>query len=132
MLTFDELLQRLCALIPRPGTHRVHYHGILAPAARHRSTVVPVPDEAPRVGPADDAVIGVDDESPTRARRATVRKLLWAELLQRVFGLDALKCPKCNGRMRVIATIIEAKVVRAILDSLKLESAPPAVSPRRQ
>jgi len=31
-LTFDEL-QRLCALVPRPGTHRVHYHGILAPAS---------------------------------------------------------------------------------------------------
>ena len=33
--------------------------------------------------------------------------------------------------MRVIATIVEAKVVKAILDALGLESAPPAVRPLR-
>ena len=56
VLTFDELLQRLCALVPRPRTHRVHYHGVLAPAARHRSKVVPSPEqeESESVAP-DDA-----------------------------------------------------------------------------
>jgi len=43
VLTFDELLQRLCALVPRPRTHRVRFHGILAPAAKHRADVVPEP-----------------------------------------------------------------------------------------
>ena len=66
-----------------------------------------------------------------RPCRRTVRRLLWAELLQRVFAVDALRCPRCDGRMRVIATIIEAKVVKAILDALGLESAPPAVRPSR-
>ena len=99
-LTFDELLQRLCALVPRPGTHRVHYHGILAPAARHRSKVVPEPDvePCPELTESDDtALLGFDDDSPLRKRRKTVRKLLWAELLQRVFDLEVLKCPSCGG-----------------------------------
>jgi len=133
-LTFDKLLQRLCALVPRPGTHRVHYHGILAPAARHRSKVVPEPDVEPcpeLAEPDDTALLGFDDDSPLRKRRKTVRKLLWADLLQRVFDVDVLKCPSCGGRMRVIATIVEAKVVKAILDALGLESAPPAVRPSR-
>jgi len=43
VLTFDELLQRLCTLVPRPRTHRVRFHGILAPAAKHRADVVPEP-----------------------------------------------------------------------------------------
>ena len=98
-LSFDELLQRLCALVPRPGTHRVHYHGILAPAARDRSMVVPEPDvePCPELTESDDtALLGFDD-SPLRKRRKTVRKLLWADLLQRVFDVDVLKCPSCGG-----------------------------------
>ena len=99
-LSFDELLQRLCALVPRPGTHRVHYHGILAPAARHRSKVVPEPDVEPcpeLAEPDDTALLGFDDDSPLKKRSKTVRKLLWAELLQRVFDVDVLKCPSCGG-----------------------------------
>jgi len=152
-LSFDELLQRLCALVPRPGTHRVHYHGILAPAARDRSMVVPEPDvePCPELTESDDtALLGFDD-SPLRKRRKTVRKLLWADLLQRVFDVDVLKCPSCGGpsagdrggggdarqprsfadEENVIATLVEAKVVKAILDALGFESAPPAVRPLR-
>jgi len=133
VLHAHEFLQRLCALVPRPGTHRVHYHGLLAPAARDRRRVVPAPqlvDDGPSDGEEEEA-IAVDIEDDERRRRPTVRKLLWAALLQRVFGIDALRCPKCDGRMRVIATIIEAKVVKAILDALGLESAPPSIRSSR-
>jgi len=132
VLHAHEFLQRLCALVPRPGTHRVHYHGLLAPAARDRSRVVPAPqlvDDGPRDDEQEAIVLANEDDE--RRRRPTVRKLLWAALLQRVFGIDALRCPKCDGRMRVIATIIEAKVVKAILDALGLESAPPSVRSSR-
>ena len=133
VLHVHEFLQRLCALVPRPGTHRVHYHGLLAPAARHRSRVVPAPqlgDDGPREADEEDAIaLGIEEDE--RCRRPTVRKMLWAALLQRVFGIDALRCSKCDGPMRVIATIIEAKVVKAILDALGLESAPPSVRSSR-
>ena len=79
----------------------------------------------------ETALLGFDEEAQARASRPTVRKLLWAELLQRVFSIDVLKCSRCGSRMQVIATIIEAKVVKAILDSLGLESEPPAVRPYR-
>ena len=39
-LTHFELIERLCALVPRPGTHRVKYHGVFASASPHRSLVV--------------------------------------------------------------------------------------------
>jgi uncharacterized protein YbaR (Trm112 family) len=35
--------------------------------------------------------------------------------MRRVFALDVLACPRCGGRLRVIATIQDAAVVRAIL-----------------
>jgi hypothetical protein len=51
----------------------------------------------------------------------------WAELLHRVFAADALACPRCGGRMRVIATIDDPRVVRRILIHLSLlgDAGPP-------
>ena len=67
-----------------------------------------------------------ETSAPERARRYT-----WAELLKRVFELDVLKCPFCNGRRKLIAFIIEAPVIRAILQCLDLPSEPPLLSPAR-
>jgi hypothetical protein len=51
---------------------------------------------------------------------------VWAELLKRVFGVDALRCPGCGGRLRLIAAITEPEVARWILECLSLQSrAPP-------
>lgn len=36
-----DFLARLTALVPRPGSHLIRYHGVLAPNARHLRLVVP-------------------------------------------------------------------------------------------
>jgi hypothetical protein len=60
-------------------------------------------------------------EEPVREHR-----IPWAELLQRVFEVDALGCPKCGGRMRVFAVITDPTVAAQILRCLGLASrAPP-------
>ena len=41
VMTKQVLMERLCALVPRPRRHLVTYHGVLAPAAGLRSRVVP-------------------------------------------------------------------------------------------
>jgi hypothetical protein len=43
------------------------------------------------------------------------RRIRWADLLARVFEVDALCCPRCGGRMRVLAAIMEADVAQRIL-----------------
>jgi hypothetical protein len=54
------------------------------------------------------------------------RRLLWAELLQCVFEVDALCCPQCGGRMRVLSAITDPVVAAGILRCLALPSrAPP-------
>jgi hypothetical protein len=73
------------------------------------------------------------EESPSRdgPKPISPRRLLWAELLQRAFELDALSCPKCGGRMRVLSAITDPIVAARILRCLALPSrAPPlATSP---
>jgi hypothetical protein len=55
----------------------------------------------------------------------------WADLLQRVFEVDALRCPACGGRMRILSAIMEPDVARRILECLHMPSrAPPLGEPR--
>jgi hypothetical protein len=51
------------------------------------------------------------------------RRLRWAALLQRVFEVDALRCPGCGARMRLLAAIEDPEVARKILECLDLPRA---------
>jgi len=42
-----QVLARLAALVPRPRSHLIRFHGLFAPNARHRRLVVPGPAPAP-------------------------------------------------------------------------------------
>jgi hypothetical protein len=59
------------------------------------------------------------------------RRYLWADLLQRVFEVDALCCPRCGGHMRVLAAITEAEVAQRILACLALPTRAPPLASRR-
>jgi hypothetical protein len=61
--------------------------------------------------------------------RPRPRRLPWAELLQRVFELNALRCPRCGARMRLLAAIEEPEVARKILECLDLPARAPPLLP---
>ncbi|MGH8767803.1 MAG: hypothetical protein ACREVT_06410, partial [Burkholderiales bacterium] len=55
----------------------------------------------------------------TSAGTPTARaKAAWARLIRKVYEADPLECPKCRGRMRVIALIDDPTVTRRILEHL--------------
>jgi hypothetical protein len=56
------------------------------------------------------------------------RRLSWAQLLKRVFAVDAFQCD-CGGRMRILAAIDQPEIARAILDCLGLSSRAPPLAP---
>ena len=122
-----EFMERLAALVPAPRRHQLRYHGTLAPHAKWRPLIVPAtqPATQPATGEA-----GCGLEAP-EGRRVSSR-LAWAELLKRVFASDALACPKCGGRMKVIATISDPEVVRKVLTSLGLPTRGPPRAPARE
>ena len=124
--TPHAFIERLCALIPRPRTHRVRYHGLLAPASPFRRLVVPQSDDSsasiPLVETASSPQSHESSSNNLAIAQRRLRWVLWAELLRRVFDVDALECPKCHGRMRVIA---------GILESLGLDTEPPTIRPSR-
>ena len=55
----------------------------------------------------------------------------WAELMRRTCGLDVLACPRCGGRLRLVALIDQASVVQRILRHLGLPTEVPEPRPAR-
>jgi hypothetical protein len=53
------------------------------------------------------------------------RRASWARLLARMYGVDALACPRCGSRLTMIAAITESAVTAAILGHLGLDDTPP-------
>jgi hypothetical protein len=51
--------------------------------------------------------------------------------MRRAFDVDVLACPRCGGRMRLIATIEDPRVIRRILAHLELPPEGPTACPAR-
>jgi hypothetical protein len=55
----------------------------------------------------------------------------WATLLRRSFSVDVLECPKCHGRLRMVAVITEGEPVHRILSHLRMPTEPVPVARAR-
>jgi hypothetical protein len=77
------------------------------------------------------AVRPVANEGNDSAGRRRPRGYLWAELMRRTFGIDRLDCPRCGGRLRLLALIEHARMVERILRYLGLPTDRPAPRPVR-
>lgn len=69
----------------------------------------------------------VCDATASRCRRS--ERIDWAELLKRVYAVDALACP-C-GRLRFIALILDADAAAALLQSLGRDASAPPIARAR-
>ena len=70
-----------------------------------------------------------DSHSDPTVNRPGPRRLPWAALLQRVFEIDALRCPRCGAPMRLVAAIEDPAVARKILACLDLPARAPPLAP---
>ena len=124
-----ELLARLAALTPRPRINLILYYGVLAPRAAWRSLVVQF-GAAASPGAAADPDAAAADHLDATDRRHT-HNYLWAELMRRSLGLDVLACPRCGGRLTLIALIEDPVVIARFLRHLGLPTDIPEAQPAR-
>ena len=113
-------MQRLAALVPRPRLHLIRFHGVLAPNAKLRSRVVPVPVQRTTTG-----------EGDCRHEHGAPQRMTWARLLTRVFDIDVERCA-CGGKLKLVAVIEEPAVIEKILTHLGLAAQPPPRAPARR
>ena len=55
----------------------------------------------------------------------------WADLLKRIYDIDALACPRCDGRLTFIAVLTQPPMVHAMLQHLGLPADPPELARAR-
>ena len=141
-----ELLEKLSALVPAPRAHLVRYAGVLVPASPCRSMIVPAAaataggDSAADTADVTDVSIWLPHPMMAPVEPVGVpalpcaslrhgRNYSWAELMRRVWELDVLECPRCHGRMTIVAAIHSSESIVRIRDSLGLPSRAPPVAP---
>jgi hypothetical protein len=99
----------------------VLYHGVLAPNAPWRREVVARAEpEASTVEPCPPATPADEQREDAKPDGARPRYRAWADLMRRAFETDVLSCPRCGGRMVVLATIEDPAVIQRILTHLGL------------
>ena len=117
-----SLLSRLAASVPAPRVHTVKYAGVLGAASKLRARLVPRPKST-------EAVAAQEEEEPPPRGSSTYRP--WAQLLRRTFEIDVLHCDRCQGRMRLVALVLEDKSIARFLSTLGEPTSLPARAPAR-
>ncbi len=130
------MLDRLAALIPPPRKHRHRYYGALAPNSPLRAAVTALAQPAGEgIVPAADSTLNTAVAPPAATADESLHRkaarYAWALLLARIYEVLPLLCPKCGGKMRIIAFITEAVAVKKILAHLGEPTAPPRLMPAR-
>ena len=117
-------MERLAAPTPQSRINLVLYYGVLAPRAAWRSLVAQFWASP---GAAAETADGHLDAADCRH----TRNYLWAELMRRSPGLDVLACPRCGGRLTLIALIEDPAVIVRVLRHLGLPTDIPEAQPAR-
>jgi hypothetical protein len=104
--TFDaiERLAAMCSHVPNKGEQMIRYYGCYSPAVWAGSGST---EEANKDGLVP--CILQPDEPSKRYRKN------WARLIQKIYEINPLTCPKCHGPMAIIAFIEAEDVIEKIL-----------------
>ena len=101
-----EWLAAMCSHVPNKGEQMVRYYGYYSNAARGKRKKANADDQIPCI---------LEPELTGKAFRKN-----WARMIQKIYEVDPLVCPKCSGPMRVVAFIEDPDVIRKILKHLDL------------
>jgi hypothetical protein len=118
-----SLLTRVCASVPPPRFHTVRYAGVHASASKLRPRILPEP---PKIG---GAVENANEAADPRPQRCRYRP--WPELMMRAFAVVVLSCPRCSGRLRLVALMTVQKEICRYLRALGEPTEAPARTPAR-
>jgi hypothetical protein len=111
-----EWLAAMCSHVPNKGEQMVRYYGYYSNVCRGK-----------RHKAGSDAWIPciLEPDEGLKAYRKN-----WARLIQKIYEVDPLTCPKCHGPMRIISFIQDQEVIEKILTHLGLWLVKPKIPPR--
>jgi hypothetical protein len=111
-----EWLANLCSHIPNRGEQMVRYYGYYSNVSRGKRQKE-----------------GSDETIPCILEPQGDEKIFrrnWARLIQKIYEVDPLICPKCKGAMRIVSSIEDPSVIRDILKHLGIWLVRPRPPPK--
>ena len=119
-----DFIAELTQHIPSKHKHLIRYYGLYSSRTRGKANK---DGSLAKYGYTStlQETLGQDSnlEMENVSNKASRRS--WARLIQKVYEVDPLICPKCGHELKVIAVITEPHEVRKILECLKRNKAPP-------
>ncbi len=114
-----------CSHVPNKGEQMVRYYGYYSNVSRGKRKKQDQDEWIP--------CILVPDKNSKEYRKN------WARLIQKIYEVDPLTCPKCSAKMKVISVIEDEEVIKKILRRRTSPQAPlimggksSAPTPKRQ
>ena len=102
LFTPSEFIEKLIALVPTPKFHLTRYYG--------------------------KTLLSCDSGIP---RMKKSRRILWADLLKRTFGIDVLQCSCCKNRISLVGVVRDPQTIQVTLTAMGLSQRPPPVTPAK-
>ncbi len=101
--TFDALewLAAMCSHVPNKAEQMVRYYGYYSNVSRGKRKKQNQDGLMPSI---------LEGDGSSKEHRKN-----WARLIQKIYEVDPLTCPKCSGSMKVISVIEDEKVIKKIL-----------------
>jgi len=99
-----DWLAQLTTHIPGKNEQMVRYYGYYSNKSRGMRRQTDNEDDVPAL---------IDSDLSAKEFRRN-----WARLIQKVYEIDPLICPKCEGEMRVISVIEDQAIIKKILQHL--------------
>jgi hypothetical protein len=104
-MDYLEFIARVVSHIPDKGQVTIRYFGLYANA--HRGKVKKWSQVPLALGMIEKELRPIPSKG-------------WADMIRKVYEVDPMVCPKCGGKMRVIAFLTDYAVVDRIIDHFKL------------
>ena len=113
--TAEKFIAAITQHIPDPSFQMVRYVGWYSNRMRGDRKKQEPDEEEKRTHGGETEIIDVSEYKPRKIPPPT-----WRECIKKVWEVDPLKCPHCQGEMKIISFIKEHEVIRKILMHLDL------------
>jgi hypothetical protein len=120
-----DFLARLTSHIPNKGEQIVRYYGYYSNKSRGMRKKL---DSKITTSDTDNKSVNTENATSSTERNIVLTSTLgrkkykknWARLIKKVFNIDPIICPSCNGNMKIISFIEDQRTVKKILMHLDL------------
>jgi SOS response regulatory protein OraA/RecX len=123
-----DFIAELTQHIPPKGKHLIRYYGLYSSRTMGKNNALGKLEKFK----VKDAAAKIAEKVKPEAAKAEKKKCnkTWARLIQKVYEVDPLECPKCGGSMKIVAVITEPLAVQSILRHLGKNHLPPFNLPK--